>query len=221
MPPERAPFSERLRRVRAVPFFERVTGYVSGLSSGDKAIAYALGLLICIASVSSLYALEQRLLVAVPAEGGRLTEGAIGSPRFVNPLLAISDSDRDLTTLAYAGLMKEDGTGNLVPELAESYTESADGKTYTFVLRNGAKFSDGSNVTADDIVFTVEKAQDPALKSPEYANWSGVAVRAVDSRTVEFTLAKPYAPFMENTTLGIMPEHLWKDVADEDFPFST
>jgi peptide/nickel transport system substrate-binding protein len=167
-----------------------------------------------------VYALEQSLLKEVPAYGGVLKEGAIGSPQFINPLLAISDSDRDLSTLTYAGLMRLSASGGLLPELAESYTISDDGKTYTFVLRSDAKFTDGSNVTAADVAFTVKKAQDPGLKSPEYANWSGIGVAVVDSRTVRFTLTKPYAPFLGLTTLGILPARLWQNISNTEFPFS-
>lgn len=214
-------FLERLRRPRTVKLFEQLSDHIASLSLGDKAIAGVLGGVVAISSVMSVYALEQSLLVTQPAYGGTLTEGVVGSPRFVNPLLAISDSDRDLTMLTYAGLMGEDGKGGLMPVLAESYTVSPDGKTFTFTLRTNATFSDSTAVTAEDVVFTVQKAQDPALKSPEYANWSGVTVRALDPRTVEFTLSKAYAPFIENTTLGILPAHVWRTVSNEEFPFST
>lgn len=207
--------------MRTIAPFERISSYLRSLSPGDRSIAYLLGLLIAGTSIAGFFQLEQSVLVAVPAYGGTLTEGAVGSPRFVNPLLALSDADRDLTALTYAGLMGEDGNGNLVPILAEEYTVSDDGKTYTFTLRSNAVFSDGIAVTADDVVFTVGKAQDPALKSPEYANWNGVTVTAIDPHTVEFRLAKSYAPFLENTTLGILPAHLWRGVSDEEFPFST
>ncbi len=201
--------------------FAALHAYLLTLSPGDRCIARVLGAACCIALMVGAYALEGRFLVTEPAYGGTLREGVVGSPRFVNPLLALSDSDRDLTALTYAGLMGEDGAGNLVPVLAESYTVSDDGKTYTFTLRPDAKFSDGTAVTADDVVYTVQKAEDPALKSTEYANWSGVAARAAAPNTVVFTLAKPYAPFLENTTHGILPRHLWRSITDEDFPFST
>jgi peptide/nickel transport system substrate-binding protein len=113
------------------------------------------------------------------------------------------------------------GTGELVPVLAERYEMSDDGKSYTFILRKGAVFTDGTPVTSDDVVFTVKKAQDPALKSPEYANWSGVGVTAIDQSTVRFTISKPYAPFLGLTTLGILPAHLWQKLSDAEFPFST
>ncbi len=204
-------------RVRGL---DSVSRSIRTLSSGDRLIFYVLSALLAVTSIAGLYALEQSLLVRVPAYGGSLVEGEVGSPRFINPLLAITDADRDLAKLTYAGLMGVNGNGVLVPVLAQSYTVSPDGKTYTFILKKNASFSDGTPVTAEDVVFTVEKAQDPGLKSPEYANWAGVSVRAVNSRTVVFTLTKPYAPFLSETTLGILPAHLWQNISDEEFPFS-
>ena len=211
---------ERLTQTYRIDALERVGSRVGALSSGDRVVLYALVALVCIASFTGLYALEQSLLVVEPAYGGGLTEGSVGSPRFINPLLAMSNADRDLTALTYAGLMGLSGRGELVPVLAESYTVSSDDKTYTFTLRTDARFSDGTPVTASDIVFTIEKAHDPALKSPEYANWSGVSAVALDPRTVRFTLSKPYAPFLGLTTLGILPSKLWQNISSSEFPFS-
>ena len=75
-------------------------------------------------------------------------------------------------------------------------------------------------VTADDVVFTVQKTQDAALKSPLQANWDGVTVAAIDAHTVQFTLKQPYAPFIENLTMGILPKTLWQNVSDDEFSFS-
>ena len=211
---------ERLTRSRSIPLLDRFAARVRALSPGDRVIFYALAVLVTIAAITSLYALEQSLLVQIPAYGGTLTEGEVGNPRFINPLLAISDADRDLSTLTYAGLMGLSGDGSFVPVLAENYEISPDGKTYTFTLRANARFSDGSPVTADDVVYTVQEAQNAAINSPEYASWSGVSVTAVDSRTVRFMLSKPYAPFLELTTLGILPAKLWRGIPDEQFPFS-
>jgi len=211
----------QLQRSWSVPSFERAGERIRSLSSGDRVFFSILAVLVGIASLSGLYALERSLLVEVPAYGGSLTEGELGSPQFINPLLATSDADRDLSTLTYAGLMGLSGNGSFVPVLAENYSMSVDGKSYTFFLRENAQFSDGTPVTAEDVVFTIQKAQDPALKSPEYANWSGVSALALDQRTVRFTLAKPYAPFLSLTTLGILPARLWQNVSAGEFPFST
>lgn len=216
-----ATLRERLQTTYTVSFFTRIQSYIDTLSPGDKLIAGSLAGLVCLASFVGIYKLERTLLVTVPAYGGSLTEGVVGSPRFINPLLALSDADRDLTTLTYAGLMGLSGDGSLVPVLAESYTIDDEGRTYTFTLREGTTFSDGTPLTSADVVFTVEKAQDPAIKSPLYASWSGVRAAALDPRTVRFTLAKPYAPFVELTTLGIMPARLWQSISTEEFSFVT
>lgn len=211
---------EKLTRLRSVPALDRLGARVDALSPGDRVLFYLFVALVGAASLLGLYALQQSILVEVPAYGGTLVEGEVGSPRFIHPLLAINDADRNLSALAYAGLMGLSGTGEFVPVLAERYELSADGKTYTFTLRGKARFSDGSPVTADDVIFTVQKAQNPALKSPAYADWAGVKVVAVDQRTIRFTLSKPYAPFLGLTTLGILPSRLWSKVSDEEFPFS-
>ncbi|MEJ0053494.1 MAG: peptide ABC transporter substrate-binding protein [bacterium] len=210
-----------LRASRSFGLLDRLRARVEELSPGDAAILGALGVLLAVTSLIGVYALVRSVQISIPADGGILVEGELGSPRFVNPLLAVSDADRDLASLTYAGLMGLGAEGNLIPVLAESYSVSEDGKEYTFVLRNDLVWSDGAPITADDVAFTVGKAQDAALKSPELANWSGVKTEALDARTVRFTLGKPYAPFLANATLGILPAHLWRGISTEDFPFST
>ena len=141
---------ERLQRSWRVPLFEQLAERVRAFSQGDRVLFYALAALASTVALSGLYALQQSLLVEVPAYGGSLHEGAVGSPQFINPLLAISDADHDLATLTYAGLMGLSGDGTLVPVLAESYTLSPDGKVYVFNLRDDISFTDGTPVTAQD-----------------------------------------------------------------------
>lgn len=188
-------------------------------ASGRALFIFFSGLLI-ISSVALVYMLNAQFLVTTPAYGGSLSEGIIGTPRFINPLLAASDADRDLTALVYSGLLKASPQG-YVPDLAEKYDVSDEGRVYTFVLRQDATFHDGTPVTAQDVVFTVTKTQDPALKSPQRANWNGVIAEAIDARTVKFTLRQAYAPFVENATLGIVPKHLWETISTDEMPFST
>jgi peptide/nickel transport system substrate-binding protein len=165
--------------------------------------------------------LSNSLQVRVPMRGAELSEGIIGSPRFINPVLAISDADRDMTALVYSGLLKATPSGELIPDLAESYDVSPDGRTYTVIIRPNAEFQDGTPVTSEDVAFTIQKATDPALKSPLRANWQGVSVTIVDPHTITFTLQSSYAPFVDNLTMGILPKHLWQKVATQEFPFNT
>lgn len=192
-----------------------------GTFSALERLVFIAGLLLsAVMALVLLYKLNDRLMVSIPISGGTLTEGVVGTPRYVNPLLSATDADRDLTALVYRGLMKEDGTGNLVPDLAESYSISSNNLTYTFKIRDDAKFQDGSPVTADDVVFTVASALDSSLKSAERVKWQGVTAIAENPKTVSFTLKAPYAPFLLSTTLGIMPKHVWSVVPYEDWMYS-
>lgn len=203
-----------------LPWVDKAEDTLRSFTSSGRALFLFFAGMMIVSTAGLLYLLESSLVVAAPASGGALTEGILGSPRFINPLLAVSDADRDLTALVYSGLLKATSDGAYIPDLAASYEVSPDGLTYTFVLREGASFHDGTPVTAADVLFTILKAQDATIKSPMRANWSGVEAATVDERTVRFTLRSPYAPFIENMTLGVLPKHLWDNVSAEEFPFS-
>lgn len=175
-------------------------------------MAYGAGLLLVTVSVE--------LSEEVPVHGGMHSEGVVGSPRFINPLLAISETDNDLTSLVYGGLMRSESDGSLTLYLAESYEVSPDGLSYTFTLRENSVFHDGTPITAEDVIFTIQSAKNPEIKSPRRANWEGVEVVALDERTVMFTLRERFGLFLENMTLGILPKRLWGEIRPEEFPFS-
>ncbi len=189
-------------------------------SKREHAIFIGLFILLVISTVGLLSRANQALSVQVPTEGGSISEGIVGTPRFVNPVLAFSDADRDLTALVYSGLMRKTENGTVIPDLAESYTISDDGLVYTFVIRNNATFHDGKKVTADDVLLTISRIQDPLLKSPKRISWEGITARVVDERTISFTLKQPYEPFLAQATVGILPAHLWQDVGVDEFTFS-
>lgn len=173
-----------------------------------------------ISFVYGAYSLIDRYSVAVPAEGGALREGIIGIPRFINPLLANSDADRDLTAVVYSGLLRNNGKGELVPSLADRYEISDNGLTYTFYLKDDLRWSDGTRISADDVLFTISLVKDPNYRSVLRPNWEGVTIEKKDEKIIEFKLAKPYAPFLENTTIGILPKHVWQDVLAPEFTLS-
>lgn len=155
---------------------------------------------------------------AVPEAGGEYTEGIASQPRYINPILSqTSDADADIAQLVYSGLFGYDGSGNLVKRLAAEYAVSEDGKLYTVTLRQGVKWHDGAEMTADDVVFTIQAIQDPAYKSPLRSNWLPVEVGTVDRYTVTFAMKKTYFGFLENLTLGILPKHIWENIAPENF----
>lgn len=201
-------------------FIARIDFAVASFSITERIIFYCLLAVFVIASINAIWNTNNSFLVAVPEAGGTFTEGIVGVPRFVNPVIASSDVDRDITSLVYSGLMSFTPAGDMVPDLAESLNISEDKRTYSFKIRGDAVFHDGKAVTAEDVEFTIEKIQDPATKSPRRAAWEGVVVTKNSDREISFTLRQPYAPFVENLNVGILPKHLWQNVPIEDFAFN-
>ncbi len=154
----------------------------------------------------------------VPAEGGVYTEGIVGEPMHINPILAqATDVDADMVQLVYSSLFSYDDAGRLRPSLAEGYELQEDGKKYVVKLRSGVKWHDGQDLTADDVLFTFRTIQDASYRSPLRANWQGVDVSKDDDQTVVFSLKKAYFDFLENLTVGIVPKHIWDGIPPEKF----
>jgi peptide/nickel transport system substrate-binding protein len=194
---------------------------IKSMGQTEKIILSVLSVIIIISGLILAFRVNNSFLTEVPAFGGNFTEGLVGSPRFINPVLAVSNTDTDLSSLIYSGLLKTSDNGSVVPDLAESFTISEDGTVYDFILKNNAYFHDGKKITADDVLFTIEKVLDPVIKSPKVANWEGIVVEKVSNTEIKFTLKKPYSQFLSNLSLGILPKHIWNSASSEEFPFST
>jgi peptide/nickel transport system substrate-binding protein len=156
----------------------------------------------------------------IPVTGGTFREGIVGSPRFINPVLSLSNSDKDLELLVFSGLTRKTVEGSIVLDLAENFSASEDNTVYIFNIDSNARFHDGTQVTARDVVFTVQQIQNPEIKSPKRVIWEGVSVTEIDQKTVRFELSQPFIGFLENTTLGILPAHIWENIPSEEFSFS-
>jgi len=151
---------------------------------------------------------------APPHVGDTYVEAMVGTPRFVNPLLATSDTDTDLTHLVYSGLTRIDEHGDLVPDMASGWDISPDAKVFTFTLRPDARWHDGQPLTADDVLFTVNTLKDKAFPGSSILAevWQRVEVGTPNRQTVLFRLYEPNAAFLQQTTLGILPRHHWSEV---------
>lgn len=166
-----------------------------------------------VSSIGLLGRIYISVTIPVPAIGGSYTEGLLKQPRAINPLYtSANDTDRDLARLIFSRIVTYTGDGSIELDLAKQLEISDDGKTYTVRLRDDVRWHDGEPLSADDVLFTIKRIQNPKYQSPLRANWQGVQARAEDASTIIFTLQAPYAPFIENLTVGILPEHLWQNV---------
>ena len=209
-----------LRRRFNLPKERPIRRALGNFTLAERTIFYCFVALFVFSGLTLLWQVSNTFLESVPIQGGTLVEGVVGNPRFINPVLALSEADKNLTTLVYAGLVRITPAGEVVNDLAETVEISDNKLTYTIRLKESVRFHDGTRITADDVVFTIGKITDPLIKSPRRGNWDGVMVEKVDDETVTFLLKKAYTPFIYNLTTGILPKHIWKNVTADEFSFS-
>lgn len=188
----------------------------------EKIIAFSLLGLVAVSAISNIWIFYVNNTLIGPGQGGQYIEGLIGQPRLINPLFASSGTDLTLSRLVFSGLYKYNSQGGLVPDLAESLPViSSDQNEYTVTLRQNAQWHDSRPVTADDVVFTVKTIQDPAYKSPLRNKWLNTTVEKRDNHTIVFINKDVYAPFVNNLTLPIAPEHIWSKISTDSASLSS
>jgi peptide/nickel transport system substrate-binding protein len=204
----------------SLPSRRELADAFASLKGRERWLAASLLFLAAVALLAIIIEINFLVSEPVPATGGFLNEGIIGTPRFINPLLAASDADRNLSALIYSGLLRVAADGSLLPDLAESYNASADGLAYTFTLKPNLVWPDGEPLTTADVEFTINQALNPQLKSSRRASWEGVKLTVVNEREIRFELKQPYPSFLENATMGILPRHLWQEFDQATFALS-
>lgn len=188
------------------------------LTPRDQRLIRLWGWLAALGVTALLIQLVATHIGFTPATGGTLTEGVIGAPQYVNPVLARGHTvDEFLTRLTFRGLMTVNAEGQIVPDLAESLVPSDDGKTYTAKLPRGLRWSDDEPLTSQDALFTFETIIDPTYKSPLASAWRGVKVTAPNDETVIFTLPAAANSFPALLTTGLLPAHAWIDTSPQTF----
>lgn len=178
---------------------------------------HALGWLLLVAALSGVAFWQGGIAagqytVNAAAEGGVYTEGVFGALDNLNPLYASTPAERSASRLLFANLLTYDDKNDLVGELAEHWQADSAGRVYTLQLRANAKWQDGLPITADDVVFTFNLIKDADTRSALYAGWRNIGVEKVDNVTVRFTLPVSYAAFTSSLVVGILPQHILKDV---------
>lgn len=191
-------------------------------------------LLAGVATAACLPALPTIAATAAPKQGGSMTIAYKDDVATLDPAIGYDWQNWALIKSMFNGLMDYvPGTATLRPMLAESYTVSPDGLTYTFKLRPGVKFHNGRALSADDIVYSLNRTVNPKTQSPGQSFFSAIAgfdafthgkadhlagVRAVDPGTVAITLSHPSAPFLQvlalNFAFAVPREEVEKAGAD-------
>jgi peptide/nickel transport system substrate-binding protein len=140
-----------------------------------------------------------------------LVEALVGHISKLNPLLATyNPPDRDITSLIFEGLTTTDQYGEIVPDLAESWTVSPDGLDYFVTLRGDVLWQDGVPFSADDVVYTFGVLGDPDFPGAAVLSdfWKTVEIDALSDTLVRFRLTQPLASFPDQLRMGIVPAHV-------------
>jgi peptide/nickel transport system substrate-binding protein len=186
----------------------------------SRSIRLTAGIVILAAGGFAIATLARRPATPTPASRGRLVAALRAEPRSFNRLVARDRASLLLSQLLHARLVHLNHvTQEIEPALAERWTVSNDGRTYTFALRRGVTFSDGAPFTADDVLFTFRAIYDPKSGSPLAdvfsADGKPLDYRATDAHTVVLTLPAPLAPLPRLlNSLPIMPAHKLKAALD-------
>jgi peptide/nickel transport system substrate-binding protein len=186
---------------------------------GWQVVLVGIGFLV--AALILLYMAATYTTEFQPAPGGTYVESVGGYPQSLNPLLSFyNDADRDVVALVFSGLTRLNQQGEVEPELAVGWDVDPSGITYTFRLNRNILWHDGFRFTADDVMFTVDLLQDPDYPGPSDLGelWRTVEATKLDEATVQFVLQEPYVPFLDYTTVGILPEHKLSGVQSSMLP---
>lgn len=175
-----------------------------------------LSILLVLSCAIALCACNPTLSQANAREGS-LVISDLSDPKTFNP--ALSQEANLFFSLGFEGLIGINGvTGEIEPALAESWEISEDNQRIVFTLREGLKWSDGKPLTVDDVIFTyndiyLNKEIPTDARDILRVGEQGLLpkVRKLDERRVEFTTPEPFAPFLRNTGLAILPAHVLRD----------
>ncbi len=169
---------------------------MSESASRTPALKLALALLLALGLLlGTAYAQDPE-----PVYGGTVTVAITADPPGWDPTISTSQEiPRVMYHNVYEGLVRFDASGTIVPALAESYSTSEDGLTWTFQLRDGVKFHDGSDLTVDDVIAKFERAMDPESGHTNPAYYASIeSVSSPAANTVVFQLSQPSRGLLYN-----------------------
>lgn len=170
------------------------------------------GCALLLATTTWLFFILKDKTEVVAVRGGDYIEGVVGQPAFINPVVATTDADRILVHLLFAN----------VPELSEKISSENNGRVVRVRLKEGLTWSDGRKITADDIIFTVQKIQDPESRSPLFASFQGVVANRISELEIQFNLISPYAFFEEHLKqLHPLPKHIYGETPPANWKLSS
>jgi len=182
-----------------------------------------LKVLLAVILLVPLTACNPSTLVANPDQPSELVQAILSDPKTFNPVVATDATSSGVGSMIFDGLVfNNPQTGENEPALAESWEFSPDKLKLIFTLRKNLKWSDGQPLTAEDVDFTYNRL----YFNPKIPASSRDGFRIGESKTlpkvkklndlqIEFTLSEPFAPFLGNASVGILPAHVLRSTLEK------
>jgi len=163
--------------------------------------------------------------LSIPAHdpNGTLRFSLGGEVSVLNPILSTDTTSSAVESSIFSGMLKVNEKLEMVPDLAERWEVSKDGRTWTFYLRKDVEWHDGVPFTADDVKFTFDSILNPKVNSVRRSDYildgKAIQFKVLNKYTIQAILPKPFAPFLVHASMSIIPKHLLegKDINTADF----
>ena len=159
-------------------------------------------------AVAQAFWFSESYAVDTYIDGGTYIEATVGRVNSLNPLFATTSSEKILSKLMFATLAENDYSGHPGPGLASTIRHSEDGKTWWIHLRDNLLWSDNEPITNEDVFFTIDLIQDPAVSTIFTANLENVKISENENKDIVFELPSSYADFITALNIPIVPKHI-------------
>lgn len=226
MPSQCNPFPEKNRQLDKVCWIQTVARRLSCLQAGLSTVLAVFVLMAALSAPSPVPAqaapgTDGSEGYGAPVDGGRLLLGSIGEPSNLIPYISTDSASHEIAGMLFVAPLRYDKNLKLEPWAAESFEVSPDGRRFVFTLRKGILWEDGTELTAEDVVFTYKLAADPAVGSPYGEDFMRIAeLRVLDRYRFEAVYESYFARAESTFTSAILPKHILEGQDLRSTPFS-
>jgi len=193
------------QRMKSLPSFKQLKYLKRLLDKKERKIIFYLFWLGLISLIGLLFSLYLQNSEVKPSYGGIYSEGLIGQPKFINPVLVNNDIDLTISSLIFSGLFKYDINNELQSDLAKTLPTEINEENQVICLKPNILWHDKEKLTIADLIFTIELIQEMESKSPFFEKLKNAEFSIIDENCFNFKNVK-----LSDLCFGILPKHIWQ-----------
>lgn len=172
-----------------------------------RILSIALSILVATGLAGCSGKASENKTAGIKIQGGIVRTTVSSEPDNLDPYISAATDTQSIMLNVFEGLMGFTEKGQIVTQLAEKESTSSDGLTYTFNLRKGVKFHNGSKFSAEDVKYSYDKLAGLSGSKALSSKYTGISkVEVKDANTVAITLKQPDVSFLSKCTIAIVPK---------------